>query len=145
MAVNGSVTPVVFSVGCVSGYDKFITELRFVGIGAGIKFGQWLNINSPLTNGLELKIKSDDTVFTFDTLNVTEDLMKHFAIGGVNFQLNTGAGLDNVLAVLQFAQPVPLRSCGSYTVDDYIQMTIQDNLTSSNSIEVVAFGFRREV
>jgi len=143
MNKNGSVTPIIYEIACIANEDRLVKELRFYANAAGIKFGQFLNINTVLTNGIEIKIKSNNEVSTLPLIKTTEGFQTEFALGKVNFQFFSGAGLDNILASFQFENPFVIKRSGSYTVDDYIQVKIQDNLSAVSKLRVLAFGFRQ--
>jgi len=144
MAQDGSVTPIIYTVDCDTEEDVFVKEIRFFGSGAGLKFGQFMNINKELSNGVEVKIKSDDQVITLPLIYITEEFKEVFALGTVNFSLDIGAGLDNFLASFKLDVPFPLRKCGSFDTDDYISVKIQDDIGSVASLKFIAFGFRED-
>ena len=54
MRVDGSVTPKIFTIPLSTIDDIFVTQVRFFGGGNGIKFGQFLSQNIPLTNGIKI-------------------------------------------------------------------------------------------
>jgi len=139
---DGSVTPIYYMIQCLTAEDRFVKELRFYGSAAGIKFGQFLNLNSPLGNGIEIKIKSDDEIATLPIIYDTESFQAEFALGKVNFQLFTGAGLDNFLASFQFEQPFPIRKTGTFPVDDYVQAKVQDDLSAVAKLRLLGYGYR---
>lgn len=146
MRVNGSVTPQVFSIGTNATKSKFITELRFYGGANSLKFEQFLGINSTLTNGVKIEWQSNGEMATMPLIKATEDFKNKFAFGsGSNFRIDIQAGADQFLAVFIPETPIVLKKTGSFTIDDYIKITIQDNLSSSLSeFEAIARGFLRE-
>lgn len=147
MLVNGSVTPVVFSIGPDTISDIFIKELRFFGNGNGIKFGQFLSRNIILTNGILVQIKSDDKLISFDAIKMTDDFKHEFSFGpGAGFQLHIQSGRDDFLSSFAFDAAFPLRKSGTFLTDDYIKIFIRDDLTSNIlALQFLAFGFKREV
>lgn len=144
MNVNGSVTPVVFSIPLVPENDILIKEIRFFGNASSIKFGQFLSINAPLANGILVEIKSEDDTFTTDPIYTTEDFKHEWSFGGT-FQLDDQPGLADFLASFVFETPFPIRAPGTFPIDDYLRVNIRDNLSSINKLRVLVFGFTQEV
>ena len=141
-------TPNEFFIPSDAVEDIFITELRFYGGGNGIKYGNFLSKNSPITNGIVVEIVSDEEVLDFIPIRTTEDFKNKWALGsGDNFKLDVQAGGDQFLAVIIFENPFPLRKAGTFqSGDDKIRVFIRDNLNSGmNELEFLAFGFKREV
>lgn len=146
MLVNGSVTPVPFTITPLSTQDIFVNELRLYGNANGIKFGQFLGQNAILTNGLLLEIKSEDKTTSFPVLKSTDDIKHKFARGAVNFDLDVQAGRDDFMASFTFENPFPIRHQGLFTTDDYIKITVRDNLTTNlQALEFIAFGFKKDI
>ena len=149
MRVNGSSTPVVFSINPVADKDIFIEEIRFYGGGNGIQYGNFLSKNGPLTNGISLDIKSDDIAADYPfMIQTTEDFKNKFAFGtGANWVLDLVSGTDQFRATWIFINPFPLRAIGTFGVDDFINITINDNLVTGGitELEFVAIGFEKDV
>ena len=145
MNVNGSVTPVEYYVYPDAEKDIFILEMRFYGNANGIKYGQFLSINTILANGILVEIKSDDQYTALDAIKSTDDFKNHFAIGGINWQVDFSAGPDAFLASWRLEAPFPLRKQGTFTADDYIKVTVRDNLSAILNLECLNYGFLREV
>ena len=148
MTVNGSVTPVDFTIPAQVDKEIFIEELIFDGQGNGIKFGNFLSRNAALTNGVEVTIKSDNIETVFPVIFATEDFKnKWSALGGNggDFRIDVQAGADEMLAILSFPNPFILRSQGTFTIDDFIRVRIRDNLTNNpNRFNFRAKGFEKE-
>ena len=147
MRVNGSVTPVLFTIPADASETKFVESIRIESSGNGIKFGQFLSKSGAggLTNGLELIIRSNNSVLTFPVLTVTESFLNEFALGGDNFDLFIQAGGDQMRATLSFAAPFELQKVGTFATDDFIQLKVQDNVSSGlTSLQALVFGFMRE-
>ena len=147
LLVNGSVTPVVFTVPADAVKEKFIESIRFEIAGNGIKFGQFFSKSGAggLTNGVMLTIRSNNSEFTFPILKTTENFLNEFALGGDNFDLFIQAGSDQCRATLTFAAPFQMFKQGTFGVDDFLKVTIQDNITSGvSSFKALAFGFFRD-
>lgn len=148
MRVNGTLgTPIVFSITADATKDIFIEELRFYGNGNGIKFGQFLSQNNPLTNGILIEIRSDETVTQLPVIFTTDDLKHKFGFGqGSGFQLHVQAGRDDFMSSYDFNATFPIRKAGTYLVDDYVKIFIRDNLTAGLlALEFLGHGFRKEV
>ena len=145
LRVNGSVTPVVFSVPISATKTIFVQELRLYGNGNGIKFGQFLSQNASLTNGLLVEVKSDNMSQMLATLKSTDDIKHLFAFGGGTFDIDVQAGRDDFMATWAFGQPFPLKKTGTYSPDDYLRITVRDNLAAGLlDLRFVAFGFEKE-
>jgi len=148
MLVNGSLaSPKIFEVPAQTTTDVFIEEIRFYGRGNGIKYNNFLSQNSPLTNGLEVHIKSDNTITSLPVIKNTADFKNKFSFGqgASGFSLDITVGEDEFLAVFDFNNPFILRVEGTFSIDDYIQIHVHDNLTSGISeFEFIAKGFEKE-
>lgn len=146
LRVNGSTTPVAFSIPPDPLMDIYIRELRFFGNANGIKFGQFL-ASPTLTNGILVEVKSDNKVLSLDPIKTTDDFKHEFSFGnGQGFQLHVQAGRDDFLASFVFDSPFPIRKAGTFSVDDYLKVWIRDNLSSGIlALQFIAFGFKREV
>lgn len=144
MNVDGSSTPVVFYEHAVTEFDIYITELRFYSVSAGAKFGQFLNINTPLTNGILVEIKSDDSQLILPVIKTTEDFKNKFAIGGT-WSLETQPSATSMTAVFRLTAPFVIRHIGEFIIDDYVRVTVRDDLTPIATLEMLVFGFMREI
>ncbi len=118
--------------------------MRFHGSGNGIKYGQFLNINQPLNNGILIEIKSDDDSTAFPVIYATEDFKNRFCTG-VQWNLSVQAGGDEFLAVFTPSNPFPIRNQGAFAIDDYIQVTIRDNLGQVSTLELSIDGFTVDI
>lgn len=126
--------------------DIFVTEIRFFGKGNGIQFGSFLNLNSSLTNGILVEIKTDNNLITLPSIKTTEDFADKFAFGGGdNFQLYIQSGADKFLASF-LASAFPLRRTGTFGSgnDDYIKITIRDDIDQVSQLQAVVVGFLQE-
>jgi len=144
LRVNGSVTPVDFTVSADQTQVKFITSVVFSGRANGIKFGQFLS-SSSLTNGIQITFKSNDFMAEREPIKTTDDLLDFHAEDPDNFAVFIQAGGDKFTAVLEFKSPLELRPQGEFAADDYITISIRDNLTSGTSqLRAIVSGFNRE-
>jgi len=133
MRVNGSVTHVDFLVNASALKDIFIEDIIADAQANGIKFGQFLAQNAPLTNGVEITIKSDDVTTVLPLIKSTEDYKNKFAAlsgDAGHFSIDIQAGRDEMVSVLSFQNPFVLRVVGTFSTDDFIRVRIKDNLTA---------------
>ena len=149
MAVNASLNnPTEFDI--LAKVDKaiFVQSLRFFGQGNGIKYGNFLNLNNTISNGLLIEIKSENIITQLPLIKSTEDFKNKFAFasGANGFTLDVAAGRDDFLAVFDFGNPFLLEESGAHGVgnDDYIKIIIQDNLQSVGSLRFSAKGFEKD-
>jgi hypothetical protein len=150
LRVNGSVTPVVFSVPAQA-TQIFIEDMWFHAQGNGIQFGKFISQSGAgLTNGVYVEIKSDNTVTTFPIIKTTEDFKNKWAAlsgDGANFQLILQSGKDEMIGIVKLPNPFIIRESGAFGIgnDDYIRVYIQDNLTSGLSeFRFRVKGFEKE-
>ena len=141
---DGSVTPIDFTIDSEDDKDLFIESLRFHGAASSIKFGQFLSI-STLTNGLVVTGQSDGETFSFDAIKTTDDFKNEWNFGQT-FELFDQPGLASFTASLTLSTPFPIRATGTFTIDDFVTVTVQDDLdsVSIDELEFQAFGFRRD-
>lgn len=149
MRVNGSVTPIEFTIPVAIDEDIFVESIRIYGGGNGIKFNQFLSKSGGggLANGMTIEIKSDDEMTNLLPMKTTEDFKNKFAFPSVgsDFRIDIQSGLDQFAAEWRPDVPFPLRKQGEFATDDYVKVIINDNLTSGlSSLEAIAFGFRKE-
>jgi hypothetical protein len=137
--VNGSATPVEFTIP-LSNDDRAINSISLYGRDAGIKFGQFLAINQPLTNGVLIEIKSEDTVYQSSPLIITDDFRNKFAISPSDFAIDVFSNED-VFSVA-FVSPAPfiIRNQNTFTTPDYVKVIIRDNLSAVNYFSGSVFG-----
>lgn len=145
---NGSVTPVIFSIDAQTDKELFIESLIFSAQGNGIQYGNFLSKGGNLTNGVLIEIKSDNIVTTFPVIKNTESFKNRFAaLSNIasNFVLEQPSGPDEMISILRFENPFILRESGAFSSDDYIRVTIRDDLTSGISrFDFAARGFEKE-
>lgn len=145
LLVNGSVTPVDFIINASATQERFFESLRFEAIGNGIQFTKFLSQNQPLTNGVEVTIRSNNSEVTFPLIKTTEDFASFFARGPSDFDFFDVSGSDYFRATLTFSAPFQLFKQGTFATDDFIRIRIQDNLaTGISQFKFIGFGFERE-
>lgn len=140
--------PTEFFIATVLEKDLFVEELIFDAQGNGIKFGNFLSQNSALDDPVLVEIKSDDVITQFPPIYTTEDFKNVFAAlggNGANFRLDVQPGADEMLAIISFANPFIIRATGTFSIDDYVKVTIQSNtLQSINRFKFRVKGFEKE-
>lgn len=145
LRVDGSVTPVTFMVPADATEVKFVSKIVFAGQGNGIKFGQFLSKNSLLTNGILVSFKSNDFSASREAIKSTEDFLDFHAEDPARFALFIQSGGDKFSAVLDFGSPLELRPQGEFTTDDFLMISIRDDLTSGIAkLRAIVSGFNRE-
>lgn len=137
MAVNGSSTPVVFSISADPTLDAIVREIKFTSFDSGIRVDRFLGLNSALTNGIQVTITTGGISQDFIPILTTQDFDGHFAYGdGARFQLISSSGNDSLIAQFSPREPIVLEAGTA----DNITITIQDNLNQVAFLEAVAFG-----
>ena len=146
LAINGQGAPKIFRVDAVANFDVYVNEIRIHGLSNGVKFGKFLNLNSVLSNGMEIKVKTDDIITTERPIKSTDDLKARFSTSGA-WNLDIQAGGDHILASQVLGNfPFVLRAQGTFGVgqDDYFEILIQDNLSQVSNLFCTIVGFERE-
>ena len=146
MAQNGSVTPISYRLNCDPDFNLNILEIRVWMAGNGIKLGQYGSINSCLTNGVELNIRSNNELASAldEPMKCTEDLMKHLSVPIRNFGLYKQSGFDNAVGAREYANPFVINKCGTFPTNDYVEAVVNDDLSSLGGHEVIVIGFKSE-
>ena len=145
LRVNGSATPVNFRIEASPDKERFITSLRFEALGNGIQFTNFLSKNGALLNGVEITIRSNDSQITLPPIKSTEDFGSIFSRGPSDFDVYDVSGTDYFRSTLTFSAPFQLYKQGTFSIDDFIQISINDDLTSGLvRFRFIAFGFERE-
>lgn len=141
MNVNGSGTPVEFFILAHPTLDKVVESLVFEALDGGIKIDTFLGQNSELANGILIEVKSSDEVFVFRPITKTQEFDSLFSFGsGRSFELIFASGNDSLVARFGSATPFVLKPVGTYATDDYIKVTIQDNISNINRLRFLAVG-----
>jgi hypothetical protein len=125
-----------------------IEYISCFGGGNGLKFGQFLSKGGgPLTNGVEIFVRSQGVEFTFPAMKSTEDWKNLFATqAGTDFRIDIQAGGDQFVGSFRPRAPLPLEPVGTVAGgDDFLRVRIQDNLSSGlASFQCAAYGFKKE-
>ena len=141
MNVNGSGTPVEFIINPVAAGDLVVSSLVFQAFAGGIKIDKFLSLNSELSVGVLVEVKSEDFVFQFKPITNTIEFDSLFAYGsGRSFDLTFASGQDAIVSRFGPTFPFLLKKIGTYASDDYIKVIIQDNLNSINRFRFLAEG-----
>lgn len=146
MNVNGATVVQEYTFPMDNLDDIFVTEIRFFGLGNGIQFTKFLNLNTAIVNGIEIEIKTNNEMIVFPLIKTTEDFADKFAFGGGdNFQVYIQSGADKFISAF-VTSAFPLRRSGTFGVgnDDYIKIRIRDNLTGVSQLEALVVGFTQE-
>jgi len=145
LRVDGDPTPVEFLINASATKERFFTGLRFEALGNGIQFTNFLSKNSDLDNGVLVTIRSNDSEITFPPIKTTEDFGSFFARGPSDFDVYDVSGTDYFRATLSFTAPFQLFKQGTFGTDDFIKITIQDDISSGLSqFKFIGFGFERD-
>jgi len=141
--VNGSGTPVEFLINAEVAADLVVDSLLFETFDGKIKIDKMLGKNSPLSNGIIIEIKSEDTLFQFLPITKTQEFDSYFAFGpGRSYELVSASGNDSMVARFGPANPFRITKQGTYASDDYIKVIIQDNLNNIANLQFLAEGSR---
>lgn len=142
MNVDGSTTTVIFSIDAESGVgaqDLVVQEMRFESIDSNVKIGNFLGINTALTNGVLVRVTSDGTPFDFLPIANTFHFETHFAFGpGGKSDIIFDSPNDGVSSTFSPTNPFVLRKDTS----DKIEILIRDDLTTVVTLKLIAFGFK---
>jgi hypothetical protein len=141
MAVDGSSTPVEFSVLADATRDIIVEAMAFESFANGIKIDKFLSLNSELTNGILIEVKSEDEIFQFLPIKNTIEFDSHFAYGpGRSYNLLFASGNDSMVTRFGPEFPFVLKPQGTYASDDYVKVVIRDNISSINKLNFLIFG-----
>jgi hypothetical protein len=128
LAVNGSVTPVVFEYQAPNNYEVEITQLSLLfeassAFGFGNVFVR--TAIATLTNGLLLECKAADIAVNWQNMKRTRDIIEI----SKDFQIVTGT-TNFMRANIHLPRSLRLARAGTYAQPDYLRLTVRDNLTS---------------
>lgn len=145
LKVDGSVTPVTFRVEAHPTDVKFINNVVISCRGNGIKYGQFLSKGGSLLNGLGVMFKSKDVNIVLEAIHTTDDLDDLFAGDPDNSRLSSISGGDKYIAILQFSSAVEIRPVGEFVLDDYFEVSVNDDITAGlTDLRLIYNGFTRE-
>ena len=133
LAVNGSVTPVVFEYNPPNNRDIEITALSLLFEDTGaFAFGNKFILNTlgTLANGLLLEVKANDDAVTWQNMKRTRDIVEVCS----DFDIVTGT-VNFFRAKVHLPQRLRLARAGTFTNPDYIRLTVRDDLSSLDFAE----------
>jgi len=142
------IAPVEFTIDADATERKVIEEMTFKAFDSGIKNNNFLGLNSALTNGITITIKSQNNSSSFIPIFDTVDFDAHFALGpGGRFNTIFAAGQDSVVAKFSPQNPFILEPVGTFSPDpdDSVIITINDNLSTVTFLDMTVFGFLEAV
>lgn len=125
MAVDGETTPVVFEWTPGATYDVETTGLSLVVEDGSLKFGEYFMGEDTLPNGVLIEIKSNDVVYQIANLKRTREILQETAPGG--FDLFVAS--PNVVRGYFGIGGLILKKAGTFTTDDYVRLTVRDDLS----------------
>ena len=150
MSIGNAAVPKTFRINVDPTRDVEIYEVRLFFSGNGVNLGNAFGSgNSPLTNGIILRFKSDNEVVTLGPFKTNSDLKNLWAIGSpTNFRLDKPSGSDELLASFRPGPPIVLRKSGTFGAvanDDYIEIIIQDRTDNiTDGMKALASGFKTD-
>lgn len=134
LAVDGSGTNVDFEYTGEADESVELTSLSLLFEDNGFKVGDNFMNESTLANGLFLEIKAQDVVLPTITMQRTRDLVE-FSRPAEPFVF---VGANALLRSLRVADTgIVLAPKGTFGTDDYVRLTVRDNLTG------LSFGHAR--
>jgi hypothetical protein len=134
MDVNGSVTPVVFTIAPPSGVVWYVFELGITIEDSGTnKYNDFGGIAGGLTNGLLIEQVVNSTSYTLTNAQTNKDLVETFSDHFFKGQSTAFINSSNF-----FTGKVELRTPLTLVGDnsDEIKVTVRDNLTGLNLLRV---------
>jgi hypothetical protein len=133
LAVDGSVTPVVFEYNPPADYDIEVTALSLLfedttAFAFGSKF--IINTLSTLTNGLLLEVRASDAAVTWQNMKRTRDIIEICD----DFDIITGTP-GFMRAKIHLPKSLILSRSGTYASEEYLRVTVRDDLSSLDFAE----------
>jgi hypothetical protein len=141
LSVNGSVTPVEFTIPAFIDFDYVISSLTIECFAGNVRFDRFLDLNAELANGILIEVRSEGEVFQFLPIKRTGELDSLFSVGEAsNFNIVAASSGTFISAKFGPASPFILKKQGTYLTDDYIKFIVRDNLSSIQRIRAISFG-----
>jgi hypothetical protein len=141
MAVNGAVTQVEFIIPPFADADYVINSLTIECFAGNVRMDRFLDLNTELTNGLLIEVRSEGTIFQFLPLKRTGEMDSLFSVGdGGDFNIVASSSGTFISAKFGPASPFIIKKQGTYPTDDYIKFIVRDNLSSIQRIRAISFG-----
>lgn len=147
LAVNPGGTPdeYVINANPAGGKVKVIEVFKFYGSDGNIKVGgsNFLGLNSPLTNGLEIQLTKNNATTVFRNVKTTSDFLARLSSSPEKSILIPSSGVDFIESVFDLvARNVQLKLEPGTT--DEVKIIVQDNLSSVDELYFVTEGFLEE-
>lgn len=145
--VNGSVTPVEFSISSQLGKNIWITSVKFIFEDVSLemntqdfrRFGTATGGNTPLTNGLLFRtVQGGETIEIFAEPIVYMGDFFTYADSYLNLLNSVASQTDFLTFNFEFEKPVVLPQGGN----DSIRLVVRDNLTSIDKFQVIVRGYQ---
>ena len=143
MAVNGLGSPVVFELAANpdGGADIIVDALKFYGTDTNIKVqdGAFLGINSALSNGIIIELIRDGSPIFTELIKNTPDMLGLFSSSASDNKIINQSGGDyfeSTFSLVDKNLAFVLRN-GEI---DAVRVTIQDNLTSLDTLHLLVDG-----
>jgi hypothetical protein len=140
LAVDGSVTPVVFEYNPPGNYEIEISALSFLFEDTtAFSFGNRFVLTgiNTLVNGLLLEVRAFDLVVTWQNMKRTRDLIE------ICSEFNIVTGTTNFMRVkVHLPRRLRLSRQGTFATQDYLRITVRDNLLALDFAEAHFQGVR---
>jgi hypothetical protein len=147
LAVNPGGTPDIYTIAAnpAGGDVKVIEILKVYGSDGNVKTGKnnFLGLNSPLTNGLEIRITKNGTTDVFKNVKTTSEFFALLASSPEKQAYIPSSGVDYIEADFDFVDRNIQISLEPGTTDK-IEVVVQDNLSQIDELYLVAEGFLEE-
>lgn len=143
LAVNPGGTPdeYLISANAAGGQNKVIRSFKLYGDDGNIKVGEgnFLGLNSALTNGLLIEITKNGTTFTFRNLQSTNDVLSRMASSVPLSEIIGQSGGDFIIGQYDFIDNNQQLTLVAGTTDE-IKVTVRDNISSIDDLFFVVEG-----
>jgi len=136
MAVDGSVTPVIYEWNPGATWDVETSGLSLVVEDGSVKFGDYFMGEVALPNGVLIEVKAGDVVYGIANLQRTREILQFSPPGG--FELIVAS--PNVARGYFGIGGLVLKKAGTFASPDYVRVTVQDDLTKLDHLSVFFQG-----
>lgn len=141
MAVDGSVTPVVFDIDFqgFSSIEIVKVNIYIEGGGNVTSYEDFLTIPA-LINGILPELKQSDKTFQFTSLKRNAELLSSFRVNQVLRKRNTEAGIGSNNSFIGSFETSGKGAVLTSALGDYYRFTINDDLSDLNEMHVTVEG-----